>query len=122
MGTRSAVPVPEVLWEDEGDPPDVPPLFVMEFVEGTSFEPLFDPGHDEDPATVAEAARSAARTLAALHALDPLALGLAEEPVIGPAEEIERWGRPLLTVGPALAPGWQGVARRLAYAAPAAAP
>ena len=38
----TAVPVPEVLWEDAGDPPEVPPLFVMSFVEGTSLEPLFD--------------------------------------------------------------------------------
>src|SRR3984957_17555319 len=28
----TAVPVPEVLWEDPGDPPDVPPLFVMTFI------------------------------------------------------------------------------------------
>ena len=118
---HSAVPVPEVLWEDEGDPPDVPPLFVMEFVEGTSFEPLFDPGHDEDEATVAEAARSAARTLAALHALDPAVLGLSREAVVGPAEEIERWCRPLRTVDPALAPGWEEVAEGLAGAVPAAA-
>ena len=38
----TAVPVPDVLWEDAGDPPDVPPLFVMAFVEGASLEPLFD--------------------------------------------------------------------------------
>ncbi len=38
----SGVPVPEVLWEDPGDPPEVPPLFVMSFVDGTSLEPLFD--------------------------------------------------------------------------------
>lgn len=119
----SAVPVPEVLWEDEGDPPDVPPLFVMTYVEGTSFEPLFDPGHDReegDEATVAEAARRAARTLAELHALDPAALGLADEPVVGPAGEIDRWCRSLRTVDPALAPGWEEVAKGLAAAAPEA--
>ena len=47
----TAVPVPEVLWEDAGDPPEVPPLFVMSFVEGTSLEPLFDlddPGAGEN--------------------------------------------------------------------------
>src|SRR5579863_1706958 len=41
LGSTS-VPVPEVLWEDEGAPPGVPPLFVMSFLEGTSLEPLFD--------------------------------------------------------------------------------
>ena len=39
-GTR--VPVPEVLWEDAGDPPHAPPLFVMSHVEGDCAEPLFD--------------------------------------------------------------------------------
>ena len=38
----TGVPVPEVLWEDGGNPPGVPPLFVMSFVAGTSLEPLFD--------------------------------------------------------------------------------
>src|SRR5580658_1044497 len=33
---QTAVPVPEVLWTDAGDPPEVPPLFVMSFVEGSS--------------------------------------------------------------------------------------
>ena len=36
------VPVPEVLWEDPGDPPHVPPLFVMSHVEGDCVEPFFD--------------------------------------------------------------------------------
>src|SRR5262249_60605774 len=36
------VPVPEVLWEDPGNPPDTPPLFVMSHVEGDCVEPLFD--------------------------------------------------------------------------------
>jgi aminoglycoside phosphotransferase (APT) family kinase protein len=110
---HSAVPVPEVLWEDEGDPPAVPPLFVMSFVDGASLEPLFDrEGHD-DVAVVAERMRAAARTLAALHALDPAALGLDDEPLVGPAEEIGRWSRLLRTVDAALAPGWEEVAALL---------
>ena len=36
------MPVPELLFEDPGDPPDVPPFFVMSFVDGISCEPLFD--------------------------------------------------------------------------------
>ena len=67
----TAVPVPDVLWEDAGDPPDEPPLFVMSFVEGASLEPLFDRHGDDPEAVVAERMRDAARTLAALHALDP---------------------------------------------------
>jgi aminoglycoside phosphotransferase (APT) family kinase protein len=121
------VPVPEVLWEDAGDPPDVPPLFVMSFVAGTSLEPLFDvdadgDGEDADPATVAERMRNAARAMAALHAVDPGTIGLGDEPVVGPAEEVERWTRLLETVDPALAPGWQDVAAALRETEPPAVP
>ena len=38
----TAVPVPQVLWEDAGAPPEVPPLFVMSYLGGDSLEPLFD--------------------------------------------------------------------------------
>jgi aminoglycoside phosphotransferase (APT) family kinase protein len=118
----TAVPVPEVLYEDGGDPPDAPPFFVMSFVEGASTEPLFDhdPGGDEDDAgTVAERLRNAARTLAALHALDPVHLGLAGEPAVGPGDEIGRWHRLLETVDPELAPGWPDAAASLRATEPA---
>jgi aminoglycoside phosphotransferase (APT) family kinase protein len=114
----TAVPVPQVLAEDPGTPPHMPPLFVMDFVDGTSLEPLFDlapadDDTDDDPPTVAERMRSAARTLAALHAVAPASIGLAGEPVVGPADEVERWCRLLQTVDPQLAPGWQDVANTL---------
>lgn len=109
----TAVPVPEVVWEHAGDPPDVPPLFVMSFVDGASLEPLFDlDGHDSEP-VVAERMRNAALTLATLHALDPTAIGLADEPVVGPEAEIDRWCRLLETVDPVLVPGWREVAEAL---------
>jgi aminoglycoside phosphotransferase (APT) family kinase protein len=109
--------------EDPGDPPEVPPLFVMSFVGGTSLEPLFDlDGGDDDPGTVAERLRNAARAMAALHALDPGTLGLGDEPVVGPAEEVERWCRLLATVDPTLAPGWEDVAAALRATEPPPAP
>ena len=107
------VPVPRVLWEDVGEPPDVPPLFVMSFVAGTSVEPLFDVGDDDDVATSAERMRNAARLMAALHSLDPYDLGLGQEPVVGPAAEVERWSRLLQTVDPRLSAGWEDVAAAL---------
>lgn len=112
---HSAVAVPEVLWEDGGDPPEVPPLFVMSYVEGTSLEPLFDidVDGDEDDTVVAERMRNAARVLAALHSLDPDALGLGGEPRVGLDEEIDRWCRLLETVDPALVPEWDDVAATL---------
>lgn len=120
----TVVPVPDVLWEDVGDPPDVPPLFVMSFVDGTSLEPLFDRGGNEedDEAVVAERMRNAARTMSALHALGPEALVLADEPEVGAAEEVDRWCRLLETVDPELVPGWQEVATELREDIPAAVP
>ncbi|WP_241834541.1 phosphotransferase family protein [Pseudofrankia asymbiotica] len=116
------VPVPDVLWEDPGDPPEVPPVFVMSFVPGASFEPLFDDDGDDDaPAVVAGRLRDAARTLAALHRLDPAALGLADEPRVSLADEVRRWTRALGTVDASLVPGWEAVAKALLATEPAAA-
>ncbi|OHV33320.1 acyl-CoA dehydrogenase [Pseudofrankia sp. EUN1h] len=122
------VPVPTVLWEDPGDPPEVPPVFVMSFVPGASFEPLFDrdgdgggdPDDGGDPAVVADRMLDAARTLAALHRLSPAALGLADEPQVGLADEVRRWTRALGTVDPTLVPGWERVAEALLATEPAA--
>ncbi len=118
----SAVPVPEVLWEDAGDPPDEPPLFVMAFIEGASLEPLFDRDGDDPDVVVGERMRDAARTLGTLHALAPASLGLAGEPVVGPSAEVDRWCQLLETVDPALAPGWSEVASLLRRHEPVAMP
>ncbi|OBJ81860.1 acyl-CoA dehydrogenase [Mycobacterium gordonae] len=114
------VPVPHVLLEDPGDPPEVPPLFVMSRVDGSSPEPLFDLGAADQPETLlANRFRDAAETMARLHRIEPAALGLAAEPVIGPEAEIDRWCRTLETVDPALAPGWPDVRDALRAALPA---
>jgi aminoglycoside phosphotransferase (APT) family kinase protein len=125
----SGVPVPEVLWEDPGDPPEVPPLFVMSFVDGTSLEPLFDMedkaddragGTAGDKTTVADRLRNAARVMARLHRIEPGTVGLGGEPVVGPPEEVARWCRVLETVDPDLVPAWQDVASELHSSVPAA--
>jgi aminoglycoside phosphotransferase (APT) family kinase protein len=118
----TGVPVPEVLWADPGDPPAVPPLFVMSFVDGSTLEPLYDLGGDDDPTAVAGRMRQAARVMGQLHALDPGTIGLGDEPVVGPREEVERWCRLLETVDPAIAPGWSDVAEDLRVAQPGALP
>src|SRR6202012_103269 len=118
----TSVPVPEVLFDDPGDPPDVPPLFVMSHVDGSTSEPLFD-GADAGPeAIVAERFRNAAAVMARLHRSEPGAVGLESEPVIGPSAEIERWCRTLDTVDSALAPGWREVAAALTSSTPPALP
>lgn len=112
------VAVPQVIWEDPGDPPAEPPLYVMEYVEGSSYEPLFDAGSTEHASVVADRLRDAAAVLGRLHAVEPVAIGLGDEPVGTIAEEIARWSRLLDTVDPALAPGWETAAARLRASAP----
>jgi aminoglycoside phosphotransferase (APT) family kinase protein len=117
------VPVPEVVWEDPGEPPDVPPLFVMASVEGTSVEPLFDlEGGDTEPVVMAQRQRNAARTLAQLHRVDAQSLGFDDVPVTGPGEEVDRWSRALRTVDRGLVDGWEEVADALKASVPAALP
>jgi aminoglycoside phosphotransferase (APT) family kinase protein len=92
----SAVPVPEVVFTDEGVPPEVPPLFVMEHVDGVCFEPRVD-AIDEIPdgREVAGRALAASRVLGAMHSIDIAAIGLGTEPVVGLEEELARWERML---------------------------
>jgi aminoglycoside phosphotransferase (APT) family kinase protein len=110
------VPVPAVLWQDAGDPPDTPPLFVMSHVEGDCVEPLFDAC--TPTAGLVDRYRTACRTMAALHGLSPIELGLGAEPVVDPVAEVGRWCETLRTVDAALVPGWQGVRDALLSCAP----
>jgi aminoglycoside phosphotransferase (APT) family kinase protein len=112
------VPVPEVLWEDLGNPPQAPPLFVMSHVEGDCVEPLFD-GCPSTPDLV-ERYRNACRAMAALHSLSPIDLGLSGEPVIDPVAEVQRWCETMQTVNATLAPDWEGVRDALLSSAPTA--
>jgi aminoglycoside phosphotransferase (APT) family kinase protein len=110
------VPVPEVLWQDPGNPPQMPPFFVMSYVDGDSVEPLFD----GCPPTVdlAERYRNACRAMAALHGLSPFDLGLGGESVVDPVAEVRRWCETLQTVDASLVPGWEGVRDALLSCAP----
>jgi aminoglycoside phosphotransferase (APT) family kinase protein len=95
LSGASGVRVPEILVEDAGSPP----FFIMSFVAGDAYEPLKDVDDRPPSAAVVDArARAAARMLASLQRLDPAAIGLADEPVIGPAEELERWATLFATV------------------------
>jgi aminoglycoside phosphotransferase (APT) family kinase protein len=112
------VPVPEVLWEDPGTPPQTPPLFVMSHVEGDCVEPLFD-GCPPSP-DLPERYRSAARIMAALHIVSPIDLEVGGESILDPVAEVHRWCHTLQTVDAALAPDWQGVRDALLQCAPRA--
>jgi aminoglycoside phosphotransferase (APT) family kinase protein len=116
------VPVPEVIFIDPGDPPEVPPLFAMSRLKGIACEPLFDTAPAGPKGVVAERFRHAVATMARLHRVDPAAMDLGSEPVVGPSAEVDRWCRTLETVDQALAPGWQEVAAALLAGTPAALP
>ncbi|OMC23621.1 phosphotransferase family protein [Mycobacterium colombiense] len=114
----TSVPVPTVLWEDAGDPPATPPLYVMSHIEGDCVEPLFD---DCPPVShLGDRYRNACRTMAALHSLAPTDLGLSDEPVVDPVAEVHRWSDTLGTVDPALVPDWPRVRDTLLDCAPSA--
>src|SRR5271156_1139456 len=112
------VPVPEVVWEDPGTPPQTPPLFVMSHVEGDCVEPLFD-GCPPSP-DLPERYRNAARVMAALHGLSAIDLGLGGESILDPVAEVHRWCDTLRTVDAALVSDWQGVRDALLQRAPQA--
>lgn len=116
------VPVPEVLWEDAGEPPDVPPLFVMSSVEGTSVEPLFDLKVDAGLPVMAQRQRNAARTMAELHRVEIRSLMVGDVPVTGPEDEVDRWSRTLETVDTVLVVGWEQVSEALRASVPAPLP
>ncbi|HVW41984.1 MAG TPA: phosphotransferase family protein [Amycolatopsis sp.] len=114
--------VPRVFGGDEGDPPEVPPLFVMSFEPGGSYEPLRTTA--DVPPTAAELAGRTGAAIAMLAALQQpeLVARFPDEPVVTLADEIDRWSRALSTVDPEWAPGAAACEKALAAARPAALP
>lgn len=88
----TGVPCPQVLAEHPGSPPEVPPFYIMSFADGDCVEPSLLPESEAlPPAEVRERELEAARILGLLHAIDPDAVGLADEPEVTPQEEFDRW-------------------------------
>lgn len=112
-------PVPEVIFEDEGQSLEVPPFFAMELCPGDSYEPLLDVAESPPaPAVAADRMTVAARALARLQAEQPAALGLEDEPVSPVREELDRWERLFATVDPDIGTGHEKLYARLAEAVP----
>ena len=90
--TGTGVPVPRVLGEHAGAPPEIPPFFIMSFETGDCVEPNSLP---EDRALPAEEVRSrelrAAEILGLLHQVLPGEVGLADEPETSLEAEVSRW-------------------------------
>jgi aminoglycoside phosphotransferase (APT) family kinase protein len=87
----SAVPVPVVLAEDAGQPPEVPPFFVMERVPGDCVEVGFAPGGTFSAEEVRGRQLDTIRLMAELHRIDPETIGLADEPIVPLEDEVQRW-------------------------------
>jgi aminoglycoside phosphotransferase (APT) family kinase protein len=86
------IKVPQVYGSDAGDPPIVPPLFVMQLLAGESYEPRHEVTPESfSPEQTAARELGAATMLASLHRVDPAQVGLADEPVITIAAEVDRW-------------------------------
>ena len=125
LESSDEVLVPRVLFEDGGDPPDVPPLFAMTFVEGEAFEPILDDLGDDSlppPEHLERRAHDAARVLAALHAVSPFAVGLGDEPEISLADEVDRWVQTLSSVSDEFADAATAGADRLHASRPSSVP
>lgn len=112
------VRVPEVLFDDTGDPPGVSPFLAMSLVPGDCVEPALAARGVVPPEQVRERALDAARMLAALHAVDVgRALpGEAPQPV---SAEIARWTTAFGTVPDDLRRGYEQVADLLRRTIPA---
>jgi aminoglycoside phosphotransferase (APT) family kinase protein len=92
------VRVPSVYFEDDGDPPEIPPFHAMNIVPGECLEPLLQAPPPEVLPRVPERAFAAAAMLAALHRVDPAAVGLGDEKRTSLEAEIKRWTRAFETV------------------------
>jgi aminoglycoside phosphotransferase (APT) family kinase protein len=115
LGAAPGIRVPGVLHEEDGEPP----LFIMDFVPGESYEPLVDVSDNPPPPSVVTArAHAAARMLAHLHRLDPAAIGITD-PAVAVAAELDRWIRLFATVDDSICPGHAVLRARLLERIPA---
>jgi aminoglycoside phosphotransferase (APT) family kinase protein len=98
LAGADGVRVPSVFFEDDGNPPEVSPFHAMNVVEGECLEPILQPPPPDVLPLVPERAFGAARMLAALHRVDPAAVGLSGERETSLEGEIKRWTRAFETV------------------------
>ena len=97
LAGADGVMVPTVLGTDAGAPPEIPPLVVMSFVAGESYEPVLRGGNPGvSDAEVRARAFAAARMLAALQRAD--ANQFEDERETDLAREVGRWQRAFSSV------------------------
>ena len=115
--------VPEVYGTSVGAPPEVPPLFVMSFIAGESYEPVLTPADSAASASeIGSRAFAAARLAGALHAVDVTDPRLAGERITDLTAEVERWARAFGSVDDDLQAGHEPVRDALLLAVPGSLP
>jgi aminoglycoside phosphotransferase (APT) family kinase protein len=116
---QPGVVVPPVYFTDAGGPLDVPPFMGMGFVAGECLEPVLDDERDPGKRDRYHArGLQAAVVLAAIHRVDPRKVGLADEPEVTLAQEIDRWTTAFGTVAEDLQGDYQRVAAALHASTP----
>ena len=114
---------PDMLFADSGDPPDVPPFMAMNLVAGECVEPVLSEVAERPPPGVVRARFfDAVRVLAQLHEIVPAEVGLADEPPVGLADEVDRWTRAFATLPPEMAGDYERAAKALRASMPAPLP
>ena len=122
QGSRRPL-APDVLFSDPGDPPDVPPFMAMNLVAGECVEPvLSDAAERPAPGVVRARFFDAVEVLAQLHGIVPAEAGLADEPVVGLADEVDRWTRAFATLPREMAGDYERAAKALRASMPAPLP
>ena len=120
---ETAVPVPPVLAEDAGEPPAVPPFFVMGFSPGVCVEIGFLPPEQLPPPNEVRGRQiDTARLMGVLHQVDPSAVGLDSEPETTLEAEVQRWTDSLNACEEDLRAGSGDVGERLLATVPKARP
>lgn len=123
LAGQPGVGVPPVLFTDEGEPDDVPPFFASGFVAGECAEPLLDAVRNRRPDDIVRGRSFAAvRMLAALHEVEPAAIGLGDEPHTSVIDEVDRWTRTFDTVPDEVRTGYLDCAAALRATAPRPVP
>ena len=114
---------PDVLFTDPGEPPEVPPFMAMNLVPGECVEPvLSDAAERPAPGQVRARFFDAVRVLAELHGIVPAEVGLGGEPVVGLADEIDRWTRAFTTLPREMAGDYERAAKALRASMPVPLP
>ena len=122
QGTRRPL-APDVLFADPGEPPEVPPFMAMNLIAGECVEPILsDEAERPAPGQVRARFLDAVLVLAQLHAVVPAEVGLADEPAVGLADEVERWTRAFATLPPEMAGDYERAAAALLASMPAPLP